>query len=125
MALAGAMIVFSGLIVLSLAIAQLHKLLELFEKKGDQAGALPVCSDELPAKIVKPGELLTDLAALAETYRPLTAELDETFQLADLYEQALRNDLPHPHLSIKALRDGRFLVAQGDGLFTWHPGEKV
>jgi hypothetical protein len=125
MALAGAMIVFSGLIILSLAIAQLHKLLNLLEKKDVRAGVLPEPDDAIPAEIVKPGGPLTDLAALAETYRPLTAELDETFALADLYEQALRNDLPHPHLSIKTLREGRFLVAQGDGLFAWHPAENV
>ena len=117
MALAGALIVFSGLIVLSFAISQLHKLLKLFDKKRDAAAVPAQPAPEAPAPVAV--DLLTDPVALAESYQPLVDELGETFQLADLYALAARDDLPHPHLSIKALRDAHRLVAQGEGLFTW------
>jgi hypothetical protein len=116
MALAGALIVFSGLIVLSFAIAQLHKLLKLLDKKREEVPAPP------PVPVAQAQDtidVLSDPVALAESYQPLAEELGETFPLADLYALAMRDDLPHPHLSIKALRDAQCLASQGEGVFKW------
>ncbi len=118
MALVGATIVFSGLIVLTLAIAQLHKVLKLLSKKS-VSPVVPPSVPEKPPEDAGSVDGLTDMATLSEAYDALANELGETFQLADLYALALRDDLPHPHLSIRALREAQLLLSQGEGFFSW------
>lgn len=120
MALVGAMIVFSGLIILSFAIAQLHKVLKLIDKKKSPANLQAPAAQAPPNVSAAVVGVLTDPAALAEAYDGLAKELGETFQLADLYALALRDDLPHPHLSIRRLREAQRLLSQGEGVFAWH-----
>jgi hypothetical protein len=124
MAAVGATIVFSGLVVLSFVISQIHKLLKLwddreklierFKKKAPAAVAekvdIPVYSERhLPA-----------VDELASIYQPLVDQLEEPFNLSQLFEIANKNDIPHPHLSIQRLQEADILVAQGDGTFTWN-----
>ncbi len=126
MALAGALIVFSGLVVLSTVISQLYKVLDFFEalfnrsKKGntslsdvspvDSAAALPsVKSERFP----------DNLDQVANLYISISESLGDTFPLADLYWLARKGDIPHPHLAITYLRQHRFLIPQGDGIFSW------
>jgi len=118
MALVGAAIVFSGLIVLSFTIAQLHKVLILFDKKQGSLGSQPSVPAVPPEKSGSV-DLLEDMAALTVAYDALANELGESFQLAELYALALRDDLPHPHLSIRTLRETHALLSQGEGLFSW------
>ena len=123
MAAVGASIVFLGLIVLSFVISQMHKILELWENRGArksqsiiQPGATePAKSD---AAVFKE-QHLPEVSELSDTYGPLIEELDESFELAQLFEIAKDKDLPHPHLSINRLREAGVLVAQEDGTFTW------
>ena len=119
MALVGAAIVFSGLIVLSFTIAQLHKILILFDKKQMPVASQPSVPAMPPAASGSVDELM-DMAALTVAYDALANELGESFPLAELYALALRDDLPHPHLSIRTLREAHVLLPQGDGLFAWH-----
>jgi hypothetical protein len=116
----GATIVFLGLVVLSLAISQLHKLLHLIETRGKifQRRKAPGAPVEEPAPRT-PVHHMPEGVDLALIYRPLAEQLASPFQLARLYEAAQEMDLPHPHLSIKKLRDDGFLIAQGDGAFIW------
>jgi hypothetical protein len=116
MAFAGAMIVFSGLLILVLAISQLHKLLNLFEKNK---AAAPGDLTATPAEIETVPVPFGDLTVLFDQYGPLAAELGETFQLSDLFEMAQAKGLPHIHYSIKTLREGLYLLPQGDGNFRW------
>jgi hypothetical protein len=119
MALVGAAIVFSGLIVLSFTIAQLHKVLILFDKKQKPVGSQPSVA-AAPPEASGSVDVLMDMATLTVAYDALANELGESFLLAELYALALRDDLPHPHLSIRTLREARVLLPQGDGLFAWH-----
>ncbi len=111
MALVGASIVISGLTILSLIISQLHKVVGLLEKRPedipDSSNSPEVEEDFYP----------TNIDATANLYRPLTEELGEQFNLADLYSLANKYHLPHPHLSIRCLRDAGKLEALGDGVF--------
>jgi hypothetical protein len=111
MAAAGAIIVMCGLSVLAFIISQLHKIVGLFEER--KKTALPV---EPPAAEFDP---LSDLAAAALRYQPLTEELGDSFPLAELYRIFEREDLPHPHLTITALREAEYLLPVGEGLFCW------
>jgi len=110
MAVTGTLIVMSGLAVLAFIISQLHKIIGLFEKKK----APPQVSLQ-SAEV----NILTDLEATARMYRPLTKDLGDTFQLAQLYRIFEKEGLPHPHLTIRALRAAKYLQRSGEGVFSW------
>jgi hypothetical protein len=124
MALAGALIVFSGLVVLSFVISQLHKILTLFEKKADSKVRCPEISDVEPPEekpwISLPKQFPTDIQEIARLYKPLVEELGETFYLSQLYEISKKNEFPHPHITLTAFRESNILIPDGDGVFTWN-----
>ena len=117
MAFAGALIVMTGLAVLSFVISQLHKIVTLFERKTSAD------SDTLSAQVVASPVAIrfdpTDLDETEKRYRSLTAGMNDPFELSQLYKEAARQTLPHPHLSIRGLREAGIIVPVGDGLFTW------
>jgi len=120
MAVAGACIVVSGLAVLSFVISQLHKLVALFEKKAKtQAPPAKVESAPPPPEIPEIKEPLLNLHAAATIYRSATSDLGKRFRLEALYRFFYQHNLPHPHLTIRALREDGFLAPVGDDLFSW------
>ncbi len=129
MALAGATIVMLGLAILSFVISQLHKVAALLdrweaarEQKRDPGSSAPAAVPEIqPAT---PGLDLSDPGGISspETlghYRSLTDKLGESFSLAALYRASREHDLPHPHLSIRSLREAGMLIPRGEGIFSW------
>ncbi len=125
MALAGALIVFSGLVVLSFVISQLHKVLTFFEKKTVYMEPEPETSDIEPHKdkpwLLLPKQFPEDIKEIARLYKPLVEEIGETFYLSELYEMSRKNDFPHPHITLTAFRESKILIPDGDGVFTWNP----
>ena len=124
MAVIGASIVFAGLVLLSFVISQIHKILELWEKRGslkeDQIkGSTTTETSKVQATANKVHHLpsVNDLISI---YRPLAGQLTEPFDLPQLFEISNKMDLAHPHLSIKQLWDAGVLIAQGDGSFIWN-----
>ena len=111
MALAGALIVMTGLTVLSFIISQLHRMVGFMEKKEKAAETEPV---GIPAQFPESVE------AQAILYEPLIKQLPEPFALSALYSLTRDNDFPHPHLSIRAFREAGILVSKGEGLFSWN-----
>lgn len=124
MAAVGASIVFSGLVVLCLVISQIHRLLNLWEDREKIISRLkkqPAAVQAQKAEEMDYGEQrLPSVQQLIEAYTPLVEKLEEPFNLSQLFEIAIKNDMPHPHLSIQRLQDADILVAQGDGTFTWN-----
>jgi hypothetical protein len=123
MAAVGASIVFLGLVVLSFVISQMHKILEYWENRGARKSSsiIQPAATESPksdATVFKE-QHLPEVSELSATYGPFIEALDEPFNLAQVFEIAKENDLPHPHLSINRLREAGILVAQEDGTFTW------
>jgi hypothetical protein len=124
MAAVGATIVFSGLVVLSFVISQIHKLLKLWD---DREKLIERFKKTAPAAVVEKGDApvyserhLPSVDELAGIYQPLVEQLAEPFKLSQIFEIANKNDLPHPHLSIQRLQESGLLVAQGDGTFIWN-----
>ena len=124
MAFAGALIVFAGLVVLSAAISQIHKILMLFDKNK-----LPLVESTIPPEndtpafkpdISIPQHFPSDLNEVANLYKPLIEEIGDTFFLSDLYEISSKNNFPHPHITITAFRESGILLPQGEGVFTWN-----
>jgi hypothetical protein len=115
MAIAGALIVLTGLAVLSFVISQLHKVVALLEKEEKKRAETPTVAKKAPA----PKKPVLDIEAAQKQYRSLTEELDEPFALNLLYDLAQADDLPHVHLTIRTLREAGVLVSVGDGKFKW------
>ncbi|MFZ0482277.1 MAG: OadG family protein [Desulfobacterales bacterium] len=125
MALAGTLIVFSGLVILSTAISQIHKILLFFETKFAgfrnnhkiQENDEPEEQPESALPKIFPAEL----DEIARLYQPLLEEIGETFYLSDLYKLAREKHYPHPHITFTAFRDAKILIPYGDGVFSWTP----
>jgi hypothetical protein len=120
----GATIVFSGLVVLSFVISQIHKILKLWDEREKfierfKKKAPPVVAETAEAPAYSERHL-PSVDELASIYQPLVDQLEEPFKLSQLFEIAKKNDLPHPHLSIQRLQEDELLVSQGDGSFTWN-----
>ena len=116
MALVGILIVFTGLSLLSFVISQLHKFLPFIEKSGEKQ----VESEARPQKKPVTAERCpTDLKVQAALFEPIIEEIASNFPLTELYAQAKEHNIPHPHLSISALREATILVPLGEGIFSW------
>jgi len=125
MAIAGALIVFSGLVVLSTVISQLHKVLDLFEDRINRYKVKStLISNEDPSvrpksKPDRENRFLDDLDRVVDRYKTASESMGETFALTELYRLAKEMDAPHPHLTISYLKQHDFLVPLGDGIFSW------
>ncbi len=123
MAYTGAIIVFSGLVVLSFVISQLNKILSFWEnlisnfKKNHQSEQ----TDELQGEdnSVVPHRIPSDIKEAARSYSHLIEDLDQPFELTRLYAISQQKGFPHPHITISNFRQANILVPAGDGLFTW------
>ena len=118
----GASIVMTGLVILSLAISQIHKLVDFWEnrRKAPQAAesGSPGALDSITANV--PHQCPADISETAALYQPLVDRLGPTFELKDLYRQAAEFDFPHPHITIRCLREAGILESEGEGMFRWN-----
>lgn len=123
MALAGALIVMAGLTILSFVISQLHRIVDLFEyrRKNLEQTQNDVQTGQGidTTQVLKPRPFVEDINETATAYRPLVDQLGPSFQLSELYAVSNKQDLPHPHLTIKSLRENGILIPHGDGVFSW------
>jgi hypothetical protein len=124
MAIVGASIDFTGLVILAIIISQLHKFLAFWENKGKTTP-----QENAPGKsaTVKEGGKLSipdifpqDVHEVAGIYNSLIEQLGDTFQLSELYRLAQENNYPHPHLTITSFRQAGILTPIEDGIFTWN-----
>ena len=121
MAAVGACIVIAGLALLAFIISQLHRILGLFEKT--EKAVVPAAPEEVKTPAVEATvdttDLLSDLKAAARMHQSVSIELGETFQLAQLYKAIEAANLPHPHITVRELRDAGYLVMTAEGTFSW------
>ncbi|MFH2066330.1 MAG: OadG family protein [Pseudomonadota bacterium] len=116
----GAGIVFSGLVILSTAISQLKKVIAFLESKLMNGKVIPPPTrPKSPKKFIRlPAVWPNDIREAAKLYRPLFEQLGSPFQLADLYRLSGENNYPHPHLTIKHMREAEIIIPTGDGSFS-------
>ncbi len=117
MALTGAIIVMIGLSGLALIISQLHRVLALFETKKTRQGNQPAQDSSTDVDIAL--DWLGEPEAAARLCQVFTTPLGAAFKLTVLYKELERLDCPHPHLTIRSLRESGLLVPSGEGLFGW------
>lgn len=116
MALAGALIVMTGLAMLSFIISQLHRLVAVLEKK-ETAPAEDAPGGTAGEKI--PEKFPENLDRVAVLYEPLVKQLPERFGLEALFALTRKNNYPHPHLTIRSFRQAGLLISRGEGKFSW------
>jgi hypothetical protein len=118
MAIAGALIVVSGLSVLSFIISQLHKILALTDKlKKSEDIDQPSVPKSVPATTVDHD--LSNLEGSLTCYCDESATLGSAFTLQDLFTVFQQCDFPHPHLTIRSLKEEGFLIPADPGKFSW------
>jgi hypothetical protein len=127
MAIAGALIVFAGLVLLSTTIYIFPKILMFWEKRKIKFKKIHKMQmgDELKEQqaLSLPKQFPSDINEIANLYKPLIEELGETFYLTDLYKISKKYDFPHPHITLAAFRDSEILIPHGEGVFTWNQPE--
>lgn len=116
----GAGIVFTGLATLSFIISQLHKLVALLDRPPKATVEVVVEEEKI---VWNPPDCPNDIEVAIRLYQPLIEELPPEFELAELYALARKYHLPHPHLSIRCLRDAGRLESTGEGIFRFHASE--
>jgi ABC-type transport system involved in cytochrome c biogenesis permease subunit len=124
MAAVGASIVFSGLVVLSFVISQIHKILALWDEREKHIARFrKLLRNHAAEKFTPPAyeqRQFPTADELAGDYAPLVDGLEKPFALSQLFEVAKQKDLPHPHLSIQRLQEAGILITEGDGTFKWN-----
>ena len=129
MAYTGAIIVFSGLVVLSFVVSQLNRILNLWEsfiakfKQNQQSEQTDEIEDE--DTFVVPHCVPSDINKAAQYYSPVIKELDQPFELTSLYAISQQKGFPHPHITISCFRQANILVPEGDGLFRWNQPQNI
>ena len=122
MAMAGAAIVMTGLIVLASIIGLFPKLVAIIEKKKEkpQSSKTPD-TPKVDVSVSEPPHVFpSDPKALAQIYAPIVEPLGTEFDLAKLYAEARKQEFPHPHISLRTLQDAGILLAVGEGVFRWN-----
>lgn len=121
MAITGAIIVMVGLSMLSFVISQLHRVIDLVDglknRKSQKTKPQDQMSMSEPQPVLSP---LSDLGETSKRFQALTQKIGEPFDLTALFQLFTQHDDPHPHLTIRSLREQGYLIPDGEGLFTWN-----
>ncbi len=115
----GISIVFTGLVLLSLIISQLHKVLNFkpgSKKKGRTAAASPAA---VPA-IEDIPEFSSAQKQAARQFMHLAAMLGSGFPMSELLNKAVASGLDQPHSLLSLLVKSRILTPDGQGYFNWN-----
>jgi len=121
-ALVGISIVFSGLVILSFVISQLHKVLLLWD---DRAAILQAIKEKRrtpsPATGAEPppAETATNLAEAKRQYRMIVERMGEPFALPKLLRLAEKSGLNRPHATLNDLLQAGVIRPDETGYYTW------
>ena len=118
----GVCIVFSGLILLSFALSQLHKLLNLWENRSSIGQQLKErlkkeAASEEP-DTMQP-ELSSDLMESKLHYQMLVERIGDPFALPRLLRLAKKSGLHRPYANINELLQAGIILPDKEGYYTW------
>lgn len=119
----GITITITCLAVLSMIISKVPLLVAFFDRIGGliNKNELPIIETPATAPAAPEYDFSTDGARqIAAVYMDCAKALGESFHLPDLYRVSQEKGLPHPHLTIKTLRESGLLLAEGNGRFKWN-----
>ena len=121
-AIVGICIVFSGLVILSIVISQLHKLLNLWENRSAILSAMRENRKKAPLKSPAKEELSERALNLVEAkkqYRLLVSRLSDPFALPKLLRLAEKSGLHRPHSTLNDLIQAGIIEPDATGYFIW------
>lgn len=120
-AILGICIVFSGLVILSFVISQLHKLLSLWDNRASMMNSFK-------ARRKGPAEdetgIVKEPRSLAEArlqYGMLVKRIGEPFALPKLLNMAEGSGLHRPHATINDLLQAGVILPDETGYYVWRP----
>lgn len=120
-ALVGASIVFSGLVILSFVISQLHKLLLLWDNRASFRQTLKArWKSEPPASETKTFESTPSLVEAKQQYKLLVERMGEPFSLPKLLKMAEGSGLHRPHAAINDLLQEGVILPDETGYYIWN-----
>lgn len=117
----GITIVFTGLVSLSVLIAQLHKLVALYDNPG-RIKKLFASKSKSAAKTATPKKHLVLTEAqkqICRQYNLLVQTMDDVISLPKLLRMAELSGLKEPHANINFLVKSGILCADEQGYFRW------
>jgi hypothetical protein len=120
----GWVVALISLLVVILGLAMRARFLVAPRKMPDPPDQSPLSEEQHlieaePAGVGYDINLLDDLSSAAAFCKSLSAAIGEPFKLAVLYHQLAKSSWPHPHLTIRSLREAELLKPAGNGLFAW------
>lgn len=121
-ALVGISIVFSGLVILSFVIAQLHKLLDLWDNRTVILQAMKEKRDKTSHRKEAAIQTVDTSVRLAEAklqYKMLVDRMEEPFALPKLLRLAEKSGLHRPHSTLNDLLQAGVIRPDETGYYTW------
>lgn len=121
MAFVGVSIVFTGLLLLSVTLSQLHRILDLWEKKGELYQKI-VEKREEKAKSVKAYRDLTVTEWMEDSVKQfniLVQAMDDPFALPVLLDVAQKRGLLRPHSALTEFLKIELIIPDGNGYYRW------
>jgi len=114
-AIVGISIVFTGLTVLSITIAQLHKILDFFENRGKSSQTQKTDMPVEPVCIILPQEIQES----ARHFKLLIDYMGQPFPLPKLLEFAEKCGLSRPHSILNDLILSGAIEPDTTGYYLW------
>lgn len=124
----GTSIVFTGLIILSLAISQIHKILEFWDKRYTYYQRIKklVQRKHRSEAIVSDPVLPKNVKGFVHQFKLLIEQIGEPFPLPKLLDFSEKCGFPHSHSSVNDLLQAKLIIPDGKGYFLWnHEVEKI
>jgi len=117
----GITIVFSGLVVLSFVISQLHKFLDLYENPGKiKSFFSPGKKQNKPLETQTPLPVLTqEQKEISKQFALLARTLEDHFSLPRLLDLARISGLKDFHSNLNILLKSAIIFPDKDGFFCW------
>jgi hypothetical protein len=113
----GLVIVFTGLILLSIAIGQIHRVLALWDNRNKPRTPKkkdPVTPPPAPVRLSEPQK------TAARQFRTLAGTLESPFSLPKLLTLAEISGVDRPHANLGTLLENDIIIPDSNGYFSWN-----
>jgi len=116
----GILIVFTGLVTLSMIIRVFPKIIAMIEGNGKPT-AQPTMPNKITSQPKKPEPTIDNsIKEAVRQYQHLISWMGEPFSLPRLLELAQKRGLVRPHATIGQLIHASVIQPDGNGYFLWH-----
>ena len=118
----GTSIVFAGLIILFLAISQIHKILEFWDKRDTYYQSIKklVHRKHRSEATFSDPVLPKNVKGSVRQFKLLIEQIGEPFPLPKLLDFSEKCGFPHSHSSVNDLLKAKLIIPDGKGYFLWN-----